>query len=187
MNERDATYYAGLSAAVEAGNYRAAGPVEFGPAVGAMRLSLIVLYIPEPSLDRAARFYGALLGVEPVQEQHGVGPVHYSITSAGTGLTIELYPAATRPPTSTRLEWRGSDAKAAVERLIEAHAAPEPHGSGGWWATDPAGNTVVLLGIDAAVATANRRRAAEIIGRPLPVSGHEAELYRAEGMEPPEG
>lgn len=185
MIERDDAYYAGLSDAVEAGNYRAAGPVEFGPAVGAMRLSLIVLYVPPPSLDRAAEFYGAILNAEPVREHHGNGPEHYSITCPATDLVIEVYPAATRPATANRLEWRG-DASAAVERLVEAHAAPEPHGSGGWWVTDPAGNTVVLLGTDAEVATANRRRAQELVGRQLPVSAHERELYAAEGRTPPE-
>ncbi|MFV8172481.1 MULTISPECIES: VOC family protein [Mycolicibacterium] len=184
MSKRDDAYYAGLSDAVEAGDYEAVGPVEFGPAGRAMRLSLIVLYIPEPSLDHAARFYGAILNAEPVKEQHGNGPAHWSITCPTTSLVIEVYPAATRPATATRLEWRG-DASAAVQRLTEAHALPEPHGSGGWWVTDPAGNTVVVLGTDAEVATANRRRAAELIGRPLPVSEHERELYEAEGRTPP--
>lgn len=147
-----------------------------------MRLSLIVLYVPEPSLEPAARFYGALLGGEPIQEQHGDGPVHRSVTCPATGLVIELYPAVSRPVTATRLEFRGPEVKDAVQRLADrAHALPEPHGSGGWWVTDPAGNTVVLLGVDAAQATANRRRAQELIGRALPVSEHERE-----GATPPE-
>ncbi|MBN7327745.1 Uncharacterised protein [Mycobacteroides abscessus subsp. abscessus] len=111
-----------------------------------MRLSLIVLYIPEPSLDMAARFYGALLDAEPVQEKHAAGPVHWAITCPATGLVIEVYPAGRRPVTATRLEWRG-DADAAVQRLIDkAYALPERTRDGaGWWVTDPCGNTVVLL------------------------------------------
>lgn len=97
-----------------------------------MRLSLIVLYVPPPTLDLAARFYGALLDVEPVREQHGPGPVHWSISSRLTGLTIEVYPAINRPPTATRLTFRGPEVKKAVQRLMDlAYALPEPHGSGG--------------------------------------------------------
>lgn len=33
-------------------------------------------------------------------------------------------------------------------------------------------------------ATANRQRASELIGKPLPVSEYERELYRAEGKSP---
>ncbi|AYM40389.1 MULTISPECIES: VOC family protein [Mycobacteroides] len=111
-----------------------------------MRLSLLVTYVPEPSLDRAARFYGAILDAEPVRERHGAGPEHYSITCPATGLVIEVYPADRRSVTATRLEWIG-DAAAAVERLIErAHALPDLTRDGaGWWASDPIGNTVVLL------------------------------------------
>lgn len=111
-----------------------------------MRLALIVLYVLEPSLDRAAAFYGAILGAEPVRERHGLGPEHYAVTVAETGLVVELYPATTRPVTATRLEFRG-DADAAVERLMDrAFALPERTRDGkGWWVTDPAGNTVVLL------------------------------------------
>ncbi|SHX68531.1 Uncharacterised protein [Mycobacteroides abscessus subsp. abscessus] len=112
-----------------------------------MRLSLMVLYVPEPSLDLAARFYGALLDAAPVREQHSEnGPVHWSVTAAETDLTVELYPATRRPVTATRLEWRG-DADAAVQRLMDtAFALPERRRDGvGWWVTDPAGNTVVLL------------------------------------------
>lgn len=168
-----------------------------------MRLSLIVLYIPEPSLDLAAALYGAILDAEPVEEQHRSGPLHYSVSSRLTGLTIECYPAVTRPPTATRLTFRGPHVREALQRLIDVHASPEPHGSGGWWCSDPAGNTVILMGSasydrlteplgltlgnpTAEEATANRRRAAETIGRPLPVSAYEKELYEAEGKTPPE-
>lgn len=112
-----------------------------------MRLSLIVLYVPEPSLDRAARFYGALINAEPVQEQHRDGPVHWSVTCPTIGLVIELYPATKRPHTATRLEFRGADLDGAVQRLMDrAYALPEKTRDGlGWWVTDPCGNTVVLL------------------------------------------
>ncbi|WOF19482.1 hypothetical protein IHV82_01520 [Mycobacterium avium] len=111
-----------------------------------MRLSLIVLYVPPPTLDRAAAFYGAILDAEPVAEQHGDGPQHWSITGAG-GLVIELYPATSRPHTATRLEFRGSDLDAAVQRLMDkAYALPERTRDGaGWWCHDMCGNTVVLL------------------------------------------
>lgn len=151
-----------------------------------MRLSLMVLYVPPPSLVRAAQFYGALLDAEPVREQHGSGPEHYSITCPETGLTIEVYPAVRRPVTATRLEFRGPNIRDAIQRLMDrAYALPEPHASGGWWCTDPTGNTVLLLGVDAEASTANRRRAGEITGRSFPVSDHEAGLYRAQGLEPP--
>lgn len=168
-----------------------------------MRLSLIVLYVPQPSLDTTAAFYAAILDTEPVPERHGAGPEHWSISSRLTGLTIEVYPAIARLATTTRLTFRGPDVHDAVQRLIEVHASPEPHGSGGWWCSDPAGNTVILMGSasydrlteplgltlgnpTAEEATANRRRAAEIIGKPLPVSAYEKELYEAEGKTPPE-
>lgn len=112
-----------------------------------MKLSLIVLYVPPPTLDRAAAFYGAILGAEPVREQHGDnGPEHWSVTGAD-GLVIELYPATSRPHTATRLEFRGADADDAVTRLMDrAYALPEKTKDGkGWWCHDMCGNTVVLL------------------------------------------
>lgn len=112
-----------------------------------MKLSLIVLYVPPPTLDRAARFYGAILDAEPVAEQHGSGPRHWSITSAETGLVMELYPMGSRPPTATRLEFHGPHVDAAVQRLMDrAYALPEKTRDGkGWWCHDAIGNTVVLL------------------------------------------
>lgn len=112
-----------------------------------MRLSLIVLYVPPPTLDRAAAFYGAILDAEPVAEQHGSGPRHWSVTSAETGLVMELYPATSRPPTATRLEFHGPHVDAAVQRLMDrANALPEKtKDDAGWWMTDPIGNTVILL------------------------------------------
>ncbi|OHU33367.1 hypothetical protein BKG79_22465 [Mycobacteroides chelonae] len=109
-----------------------------------MNLSLLVLYVPEPTLDRAAKFYGAILDAEPVREQHGEGRVHWSVTRGG--LTIELYPMRSGLPTRSRFEFMG-DVDAAVERLIErAYALPERTRDGaGWWLHDPCGNTVVLL------------------------------------------
>lgn len=111
-----------------------------------MHLSLIVLYVPEPTLDRAAKFYGAILDAEPVSEKHGSGPEHWSVTCPATGLVMELYPMGSRPHTATRLEFRG-EAEAAVQRLKDqAYALPERTRDGeGWWVTDPIGNTVVLL------------------------------------------
>lgn len=111
-----------------------------------MKLSLLVIYCPAPVLDRAARFYGAVLDSEPVREQHRDGPEHWSVTSA-EGLVIETYPMGQRPHTSIRLEWRGSDVDAAVQRLMDrAYALPERTRDGaGYWISDPCGNTVVLL------------------------------------------
>ncbi|OBH14881.1 VOC family protein [Mycolicibacter sinensis] len=111
-----------------------------------MKLSLIVLYVPAPTLPRAASFYGAILAAEPVHEQHGAGPEHWSVTAA-EGLVIELYPMGSRPHTLTRLEFCGPDPDAAVQRLMgRAFALPERTRDGaGWWLHDPTGNTVVLL------------------------------------------
>lgn len=110
-----------------------------------MRLSLMVLYVPEPVLDHAAKFYGAILDAEPAAEKHNSGPEHWSVTDAD-GLVVELYPMGQRPPTRTRLSFRG-DVDAAVQRLMDhAHALPERTRDGkGWWVSDPCGNTVVLL------------------------------------------
>ena len=111
-----------------------------------MKLSLMVLYVPEPTLDRAAKFYGAILDAEPDAEKHGSGPEHFSVTGTD-GLVIELYPATSRPHTTTRLEFHGPDIDAAVQRLMDrAHALPERTRDGtGWWCHDVCGNTVVLL------------------------------------------
>ncbi|GAB5901065.1 hypothetical protein OKHIL_68740 [Mycolicibacterium mageritense] len=112
-----------------------------------MKLSLVVLYVPPPTLDLAAAFYGAILDLEPVTEKHGDGPRHWSVTSAETGLVMELYPATSRPHTATRLEFHGSDVDAAVTRLMDkAYALPEKTRDGaGYWCHDAIGNTVVLL------------------------------------------
>ncbi|WP_078321713.1 VOC family protein [Mycobacteroides chelonae] len=109
-----------------------------------MNLSLLVLYCQPPTLDRAARFYGAVLDAEPVTERHGEGPEHWSVT--GGGLTFELFPMGDRIHTRSRFEFAG-DADAAVERLMDrAFALPEKTRDGaGWWLHDPCGNTVVLL------------------------------------------
>ncbi|CAJ1579820.1 VOC family protein [[Mycobacterium] wendilense] len=111
-----------------------------------MKLSLIVLYVPPPTLDRAAAFYGAILDAEPVAEKHGDGPRHWSVTGAD-GLVMELYPRGSRPHTATRLEFHGPDMDDAVQRLMDrAYALPERTRDGaGWWVSDPIGNTVVLL------------------------------------------
>lgn len=102
------------------------------------------MYVPPPSVDLAAKFYGAIFGAEPVAERHGDGPDHWSIT--GGGLVIEVYPATTRPHTVTRLEFTGPDAEAAAERLHDVTLGCQQTRDGnGWWDTDPAGNTVVLL------------------------------------------
>lgn len=86
---------------------------------------------------RAARFYGAILDAEPDAEKHGSGPEHFSVTGLD-GLVIELYPATSRPPTTTRLEFHGPDIDAAVQRLMDrAHALPERTRDGtGWWCHD---------------------------------------------------
>ncbi|MGJ6127059.1 hypothetical protein QN239_31205 [Mycolicibacterium sp. Y3] len=112
-----------------------------------MRLSLIVPYIPPPTLDCAAKFYGAILDAEPIAEKHEQGPDHWSVTCAETGLVLELYPATSRPHTATGLEFRGPDVDAAVQRLMDrAFALPERTRDGdGWWVSEPIGNTVVLL------------------------------------------
>lgn len=111
-----------------------------------MKLSLIVLYVPEPTLDRAAAFYGAIFDAEPVAEKHNNGPEHWSVTCSATGLVMELYPMGQRPHTALRLEFRG-DVDTAVQRLVDrAFALPEKTKDGvGWWVSDPIGNTVVLL------------------------------------------
>ncbi|MFN6549568.1 VOC family protein [Mycolicibacterium septicum] len=112
-------------------------------AASPTRLSLMVIYVPDPRVELAAKFYAAVLNVEPRREQHG-GPEHWSV--ARGGLTIELYPVGDRIHTSSRFEF-AEDAVGAVARLTDrAFALPERTPDGrGWWCHDPCGNTVILL------------------------------------------
>ncbi|WP_241177753.1 VOC family protein [Mycolicibacterium nivoides] len=112
-------------------------------AASPTRLSLMVIYVPAPRVELAAKFYAAILNVEPVREQHG-GPEHWSVSRGS--LTIELYPVGDRIHTSSRFEF-AEDAVGAVARLTDrAFALPERTPDGrGWWCRDPCGNTVILL------------------------------------------
>lgn len=95
--ERDDAYWAGMSAAVEAGEFEIAGPVQYGP--NRVKLTLIVLYVSD--VEASQQFYAGL-GLILRREQHDGGPVHYSTKLSGT--VLELYPAGDRPVTRTRLE-----------------------------------------------------------------------------------
>ncbi|CPR93820.1 Uncharacterised protein [Mycobacteroides abscessus subsp. abscessus] len=106
----------------------------------------MVLYVPTALLDATAAFYAALLDVEPVTEKHSGGPMHYSVSSGLTGLTIECYPAGDRPATRTRLSFRGTTVRETVARLIAVDVEVKQTGKYRWEALDPAGNTVVLGG-----------------------------------------
>ncbi|MFL0278098.1 VOC family protein [Mycobacterium sp. SMC-19] len=78
-----------------------------------MKLGLLVLYVSD--LERAHHFYGAVLGLPLVQEQHGSsGPVHYSATLSD-GAVLELYPAGSKPPTRTRLSLQLPDVATAAD------------------------------------------------------------------------
>ncbi|AUN38653.1 VOC family protein [Tsukamurella tyrosinosolvens] len=66
-----------------------------------MHLNYFVLYVTDP--ETSAKWYESALGLRFTEEQHGSrGPVHYSATLDG-GVVLELYPAATRPLTRTRI------------------------------------------------------------------------------------
>ena len=56
---------------------------------------LIVIYTER--LD-ACRDWWSALGLDPILEQHGTGPVHYAITLPD-GCVVELYPAGERGAT----------------------------------------------------------------------------------------
>jgi hypothetical protein len=61
-------------------------------------LSLVVLRCSDLEASRA--FY-ELLGLSPVREQHGDGPVHYSLSAGST--TIELYPSLGKSTSDLRI------------------------------------------------------------------------------------
>lgn len=62
-------------------------------------LNLLVVYASD--LEASRRFYTAC-GLRFVTEQHGSGPLHYSVTMP-SGLVFELYPCGRGRPTRTRL------------------------------------------------------------------------------------
>lgn len=89
-----------------------------------MRLGLIVLYVSD--LAAAQHFYGDLLGLPLVQEQHGSsGPVHYSATLSD-GAVLELYPAGDGPATRTRLQLLLPDVGRAADAAKAAGFAVRP-------------------------------------------------------------
>jgi Protein of unknown function (DUF2442) len=82
-------------------------------------LDLLVLYVDD--LERSRWVWQILTGREPDREQHGDGPIHWSVPMAN-GTVLELYPAGGRPPTRTRLQLTVSDAGAVADTIRVADA-----------------------------------------------------------------
>ena len=100
-------------------------------------LTLLVLFVADPT--ESLRFFTAC-GLRFAAEQHGAGPMHYAAALPG-GLTLELYPAGSRPPTRTRLGLTVADAAATLRDLVTAGFAVDCA-----VALDPDGNAVELAG-----------------------------------------
>ncbi|BDD82319.1 hypothetical protein TPB0596_20820 [Tsukamurella pulmonis] len=164
MAERDDSHWEGMSRAVERGEYEVIGPVELGPAAALLRLSKITLYTPAPVLRHAAAAYAAVLGAEPVNSIDERGEL-VEVADV-SGFVIELRPIETGEgtPTVTRLEFRGTGAKAAAERLHEQAGGVQRHLLGGRWDT-VAGNSIRLVGPGDEVSTEERARISEAIRR----------------------
>ncbi len=89
-----------------------------------------LLVIHTARLDACRDWYRDALGLDPVREQHGDGPVHYAVTLPD-GTVVELYPAGRRPPTGR------------LRIGLTLPAAPD-RPPGERQLTDPDGRTVVL-------------------------------------------
>lgn len=88
-------------------------------------LTLLVVYTER--LEACREFYAGV-GLSLVREQHGSGPVHYSVTLQ-TGTIIEFYPG--RPDRSTgrlRLALRVADATSADKLPPGEHVLQDPDG-----------------------------------------------------------
>jgi hypothetical protein len=163
MAERDDSHWEGMSRAVERGEYEVIGPVELGPAAVPPRLTRITLYMPAPVLRQVAAAYGAVLGAEPVTGEDERGEF-VEVTDAA-GFTIELRPVeAGEVPTVSRLEFRGTGAKAAAERLHAETGDVQRHLYGGQWDT-VAGNSVRLIGPGEEAKAEEKARIREAIQR----------------------
>lgn len=110
-----------------------------------MRLTRITLYTPAVVLHHVAASYAAVLNAEPISgEDERGGFVEVTDTE---GFTIELRPVepGEGAPTVTRLEFRGTGAAEAAERLHVETGAVQLHLFGGHW-DSVAGNSVRLIG-----------------------------------------
>lgn len=108
------------------------------------RLTHLVLRVRD--LQRSRRFYEAL-GLAFVEEQHGVGPVHYSCELGAT--VFELYPIGTRSSAPTRFGLCIDSIRAAEDQLmgsglLDVVARSEPEGM--LTLRDPDGNTIDIVG-----------------------------------------
>src|SRR5438128_1256999 len=82
-------------------------------------VSLSLVVIRSPDIDRAAQFYG-LLGLRLEKHRHGNGPLHYV---AEVGATVfEIYPCKSEADrtTSVRLGFRIASIGATIAALQEA-------------------------------------------------------------------
>lgn len=88
----------------------------------AARATLLVVHTER--LDACREFYTGL-GLDPVREQHGSGPVHYAVELAG-GLVLELYPG--RPEHTTGPLRLGLTVPASGRLPAGEHVLTDPDG-----------------------------------------------------------
>ncbi|MFE3758505.1 VOC family protein [Nocardia tengchongensis] len=103
-------------------------------------LFLLVLYVED--IEASREFYAAL-GLGLVREQHGRGPVHYSVTLDG-GEVVELYPRGARPATRVRLGLTVPDIDAAIESVRQLNSDIRAHDDSSAIVVDPDGNSIEL-------------------------------------------
>ncbi|MGW2662833.1 VOC family protein [Nocardia tengchongensis] len=78
-----------------------------------------------------------------MREQHGRGPVHYSVTLDG-GEVVELYPRGARPATRVRLGLAVPDMDAAIEAVRQLNSNIRAHDDSSAIVVDPNGNSIEL-------------------------------------------
>src|SRR5688572_11047402 len=84
-------------------------------------ISLNLIVIRSPDIERACRFYSAL-GLAFTKHAHGTGPEHYACELAG--VVFEIYPRKSDADstTATRLGFRVPSVDAAVASLLSLGA-----------------------------------------------------------------
>lgn len=102
----------------------------------ALSFNLLVLHCMD--LEKSRIFYEALLGLPLKREQHGTGPVHYSVQV--DELLLELYPSSL--VCTTRLGFTVDNVFETVKHLPSGHVLQHEFGSA--VVVDPDGNKIEL-------------------------------------------